>query len=1054
LKNAVENGGTHSRIRFTPIKRIGYLSSHKGFVTMAHSTSLTLQDLPTLSRLLDEAWELNDAARERWLQTLPPQYIHLKPKLSEMLHEQASLETDAFVKPANDVASDLLHDRGGVAAITPAWCVGNEVGGYRLIGELGLGGMGAVWLAERSDGSLKRRVALKMPLFSIHHKALAERFERERDILATLTHPHIARLYDAGTTANGQPFLALEHVEGQTITQHCDAQKLSVDARIEIFLQVLDAVQYAHSNLVLHRDLKPSNVLVASDGQVKLLDFGIARLISGTDAAAGKTELTEAGGYALTPDFASPEQIAGSALSTASDVYSLGVLLYELLTGNRPYKLNVLGRLALEEAILNVSAIRPSEMVRTLSDTDETAAMRGATKTKLAQQLTGDLDTILLKALKKNPGARYETVSAFAADLRRYLIGEAVEAQPDSRWYRLNKMVRRNRLAVGATSAVMLALVLGAGAALWQAQQAQKQAAKSAAVQTFLLDIFRANSDRQKDPEKARNTTARELVDIGADRVTQALAGAPDAQLEVLNTLAEIYDSFAPSDRILGLRRQKLSVTKTLYGERSKETAAAMLELANTLGMKSIPAEVAEQESVLIDAQSILDQLGDKDSRIRAEVLIGFSDFYLDSDRAKANSFAKQSIDILRKHPESPSLVESLFGYGQSLIALGKTSEAIAPLKEAVALGEKLNVGVAKLALMRADLGTVYAGALELDTAEPLLREVVRESLAKNGEQSIYTVTAKSRLGLVLMEVSKMSEAVVEVVGAGDIVTKLNQANHGTVGEGAILNQGRVLLEYGDFAGAEKALKKALEMRELKEQGRRNSLVAARMREVMAQCLAEMGRAEEADAMLASANEIIARVVRGRSGGAGDSDEKILHQLSAARAQLGLGRTKEAAELLRDLAERGPTLASAPLRAISIRGFLAEALFANGQDADALTVVAEIKSALAVKRAASAIPLLNAKLDLIEGGVTLRAGDAANALPLLEKALAERTARLAPSSPYLAEAQLGVVRAKLALNKRAEAAALFDNAKLVRARHGQFGERVEQQYRDAQLALK
>jgi eukaryotic-like serine/threonine-protein kinase len=1030
---------------------IGY---RKGVLNMA----LTLQDLPTLSRLLDEAWELNVGARERWLQTLPPQYMHLKTKLSEMLHEQASLETDAFVKPANDVASDLLHDRGGVATITPSSHTGSDVGGYRLISELGFGGMGAVWLAERSDGGLKRRVALKLPLFSIHHKALAERFERERDILATLTHPHIARLYDAGTTTHGQPFLALEHVEGQMITQHCDAQKLSVDARLNLFLQVLDAVQYAHSNLVLHRDLKPSNVLVAADGQVKLLDFGIAKLISNTDSTAQESELTEAGGQALTPDFASPEQISGATLSTASDVYSLGVLLYELLVGDRPYKLNTKlkthGRAALEEAILHASVIRPSQMAHAADNADENAAKCGVTKNKLAQQLTGDLDTILLKALKKNPDARYNTASAFAADLRRYLIGEAVEAQPDSRWYRLRKFARRNRLAVGATAAVMLALVVGAGAAAWQAQQAQKQAAKSAAVQTFLLDIFRANSDRQKDPEKARNTTARELVDIGADRVTKALADAPEAQLEVLNTLAEIYDSFAPSDRILGLRRQKLSVTKTLYGERSKETAAAMLELASTLGMKSIPAEVAEQESVLIDAQSILDQLGDNDSRIRAEVLFGLADFYMSSDRAKANSYARQSVDMLRKYPEGASLVDSLYGYGLSLIAMGKITDAVTPLEEAAKLGEKHNVGIAKLSEIRSDLGTAYAGMLKLDSAEALLRDVESNSLAKNGEQSIYTVTAKSRLGSVLTEVSKLSEAVGKVAGASDIVIKLNQSNHGIVGEGAILTQGRVLLEFGDFTGAEKALKTALGMRELKERGARNSLVTARMKDVMAQCLAEMGRAEETDAMLASANDIIAKFAQGHSSSNTGSDEEMLHQLSKARAYLALGRARDAVALLRGLAERGPTLASAPLRTVLIRGFLAEALFANRQDTEALTVVAEIKSALAVKGAASAIPLLNAKLDLIAGGAKLRAGDAAGALPLLEKALAERAARLAPSSPYLAEAQLWVARAKLVLNKRTEAAQLWQKAVDVRARNAHLGERIEQQFRELQSVMK
>jgi eukaryotic-like serine/threonine-protein kinase len=1014
---------------------------------MSLSVPLTLQDLPTLSRLLDEAWELNPAARERWLQTLPPQYARLKPKLSEMLGEQAAMETDAFVKPASEAAGNLLDERGGVEAITSIWRAGSDVGGYRLIREIGLGGMGAVWLAERSDGVLKRKVALKLPLFSIHHTSLAERFARERDILATLTHPHIARLYDAGTTRLGQPWLALEYVEGQTLTRHCNTQKLSIDGRIEIFLQVLDALQYAHSNLVLHRDLKPSNVLVTADGQVKLLDFGIAKLIGGTDAAAGETALTQAGGQALTPDYASPEQISGVALTTASDVYSLGVLLYELLVGERPYKLNAAGgRRALEEAVLSTSAVRPSHMVRVNDDGDWHAGKRGLIRSKHAQQLEGDLDTILLKALKKNPAARYETVSAFAADLRRYLIGEAVEAQPDSRLYRLRKLVGRNRLAVASTAAVILALIAGVGVATWQAQQARKQAAKSAAVQTFLLDIFRANSDRQKDPEKARNTTARELVDVGADRVTKALAGAPEAQLEVLNTLAEIYDSFAPSERILGIRRQKLEVTKAVYGARSKETAAAMLALANTLGMKSIPAEQAEQEKVLIEAQSILDGLGDKTSRTRAELLTGLADFYTNTDRVKAHGYAKQSLDILRAHPEDATLVESLYGYGLSLVYLGRVAESVPYLEEAARLGERHNVGAAKLTEIGTDLGSAYAGNLKLASAEALLRKVVVDSTSRNGEQSIYTVTAKGRLGSALAEVSKLPEAVAQTASANDIVTTLNQGNHGIIGESAVFTHGRVLFEFGDLANAEKALNKARAMRERKGS---NTLVSARMLEIIAQCLAEIGRTDEADKTLADADDILATFKRGPG-----TDEEVLHRVSQARVYLATDRAPQAVALLRRLSRDGPTLSSAPLRAIATRGFLADALFFAGQDAEALNTVAELKSALIANGAQNAIPLLNAKMDLITGGVKLRAGDAANALPLLEKVLTERTARLSPSSPYLAEAYLWVARAKFALGKRGEASQMLQKASGVRALNGKFGDHVERQFREVRLMLK
>ena len=268
--------------------------------------------------------------------------------------------------------------------------------------------MGAVWLAERIDGLIKRPVALKLPHPPHYNSHLRERFARERDILASLVHPNIGKLFDAGVTEAGQPYLGLEYIEGATITEYCDGMGLPVRNRLELFLQVLEAVQYAHSRLVIHRDLKPSNILVTSERQVVLLDFGIAKLL--TDGKAKETELTQRGGAALTPDYASPEQIIGQAISTASDVYSLGIVLYELLTGERPYKLTRDSRGALEEAILAADPRIPSQVV-----TDQAKAeRRGSTPKKLAHTLAGDLDTIILKALKKRPGDRYPTVNAFA----------------------------------------------------------------------------------------------------------------------------------------------------------------------------------------------------------------------------------------------------------------------------------------------------------------------------------------------------------------------------------------------------------------------------------------------------------------------------------------------------------------------------------------------------------------------------------------------------------------------------------------------------------------
>jgi serine/threonine-protein kinase len=277
--------------------------------------------------------------------------------LRALLARRASAETDDILGtlPKFTLAADAADQARSVASVVD----GEIVGAYRLVREIGHGGMSTVWLAVRTDEQIKRPVALKLPHIHLNRQQFADRFARERDILAELTHPNIARLYDAGVTEAGQPFLAIEYIDGMPVTEYCDRRRLPIRARIDLFLQILGAVQYAHSHLVIHRDLKPSNILAAQDGRVTLLDFGIAKLIP--EGPASETQLTLLGGRALTPDYASPEQIAGEPLSTSSDVYSLGVVLYELLTGVRPYRLKRDSRGALEDAILSVDPLRPGQ---------------------------------------------------------------------------------------------------------------------------------------------------------------------------------------------------------------------------------------------------------------------------------------------------------------------------------------------------------------------------------------------------------------------------------------------------------------------------------------------------------------------------------------------------------------------------------------------------------------------------------------------------------------------------------------------------------------------
>jgi serine/threonine-protein kinase len=545
----------------------------------------------TLRQLLDEALDRPQQERATWLEQLDPQFDAFKPRLRSLL-EHAAKATRAL--PINTLpkveTAQFLADRTTRPQSDGAPQAGDSVGPYRLVRPLGEGGMGSVWLAERSDMLVKRQVALKLPHLAWRRARLAERLEREREILAALNHPNIARLYDAGISADRQPFLALEYVEGERIDAYCTRKTLDVPARLRLFLQVARAVAHAHANLIVHRDLKPTNILVTEAGEVKLLDFGIAKLLE--DGRAQETELTQIAGRALTPDYAAPEQILGQPIGTAADVYALGVVLFELLTGTRPYQLKRDSRAALEEAIVQADVSRPSAV---------------AADAKLKKRLRGDLDTIVLRALKKLPAERYGTVDALADDIERHLDRRPVRAQADSRVYRLSKFIARNLLAVGAVASVLLATLVGLGAALWQAQVASRERdfarqeqRRAEEVKGFVLSIFR---DAGPQNQTGRVPSSLELLKLAKNRIDQIDPKWVEVRVEMLGLLGDsmlMLDDAKTAESVL---KQAISEAHGGLGDKHKMVLWAKSMLAQSYRRQSRPLEM---RAVLEDIVPVL----------------------------------------------------------------------------------------------------------------------------------------------------------------------------------------------------------------------------------------------------------------------------------------------------------------------------------------------------------------------------------------------------------------------------------------------------------------
>jgi serine/threonine-protein kinase len=481
-----------------------------------------------VSPYLDQALTLPESERAAWLASLRVQNRELADRIEALLAEHQALAGEGFL------------DRAPLPPAAEPKLAGQTIGAYTLISPVGFGGMGTVWLAERSDGRFKRRAAVKFLNLAVAGPSGEERFKREGSILARLEHPNIAGLIDAGVSAEERPYLILEYVEGEHIDRYCDENRLDVSARLRLFLDVFAAVAHAHANLIVHRDLKPSNVLVRKDGEVKLLDFGIAKLLE-AEQQPSPTMLTQEGGGALTPAYAAPEQVKGEPVTTATDVYALGVLLHVLLTGQHPAGAATRSPAELVKAIVETEPPPASHALNPAKDAKAAnliAANRGTTPDKLARVLRGDLDTIITKALKKNPKERYTSVTAFADDIRRYLAHEPISARPDTFVYRTRKFLRRHWLPVAAAALVIATL----SASLYEVNRerviSQRRFLEVRQLANKLFDI-----DVQVRELSGSTKTRQFIVDTALEylrRVAADVRGDPDLALEVGNAYLRV----------------------------------------------------------------------------------------------------------------------------------------------------------------------------------------------------------------------------------------------------------------------------------------------------------------------------------------------------------------------------------------------------------------------------------------------------------------------------------------------------------------------------------
>jgi serine/threonine-protein kinase len=723
-----------------------------------------------------------------------------------------------------------------------------RIGSYQLVREIAHGGMARVFLAERADGQFMQQVAIKLLRDGFTTPDLENRFRMERQILAMLNHPHIARLLDGGVTVQGLPFLVMEYVEGEPIDAFCDRNRLTVRERLQLFLKVADAVSYAHRNLVVHRDLKPSNIIVANDGQVKLLDFGIARLLSGAVDAAPQTRTVH---HWLTPDYAAPEQLRGEPVTTATDVYQLGTILYVLLTGQLPFTNDAEGRPALERTRDSAMPQRLSTAVRQLrrrtgagsAEFVRIGQARSVQPDSLAPMLRGDLDEIVLKALRREPGERYLSVDAFRADIDRYLSGRPVLAHRGSVAYRARKFISRNPWAVTGAATLILAL---AGYAILSAVHAERmeqalaraetERAKAEAGKQSLISLF---SSRDPNVRLSDTLTVRQLLERGERHIGE-LKGQSLAQAQLHSVFGDVYTDMRDLPRAQTHFEKALALRAAALGETHADVAQSLLQLGQLLQSRGhYDLALIHYERALGIYRRNRDQSGIAQALFSMGNAPGFP---LDSNIV----LTRQALAVrARAHgPDHPLVAADLLYLGGLMRMKGQLEQAEQHYREALGIWRRA-LGAEHPSTLRAytQLGLTLADRGNLDTAEQLFRQILTLREKSQGPDHADVAATLSNLASVLFRTGNYAEAETHRRRALAIRGRIYGEQHPSYAE-YLAHLSEVLIAKGDLEEGENLRRRELVILE-NTYGRQHPVVAGSLYHLG---LIRLGRGEDQDA--------------------------------------------------------------------------------------------------------------------------------------------------------------------------------------------------------------